>query len=456
MRKKFFIAFFIFVFLFNPKTQIRASFDCLLLTNSSSQDQKDFCQNELDDLIKEQADLEAQLKEQAKQSGTLKGDITALTTQINSLKTKIKSRGIVISQLKLSITEKVGKISDLSEKIRKEHESLAQLLRNTNEFDNENILHLMASDKSVSDFYSDLESYSSIKKSIKNSVDKINGIKVETESEKKALEAKRDAELDAKAELENAQKKVAKSEADKKDLLEISKKKESDYAKLVSEKKARAAKIRSALFPLAGISQKIEFGTALQYAKDAQSKTGIDPAFLLAILTQESNLGANVGKCYLTDTEGPNAGYGVSLTTGKVWSNLMKPTRDVAPFLSITSKLGIDPLKTVVSCPIAGVQGYGGAMGPAQFIPSTWKLIEKRIASYLGIDTPNPWSPRDAFMASAIYLSDLGASGGSYSSQIKAACKYYGSGGTSCTYGKSVMNFAKNIQTNQIDPLSGF
>jgi hypothetical protein len=49
------------------------------------------------------------------------------------------------------------------------------------------------------------------------------------EEEKKELENKQNAEMDAKAELENAQKKVAKSEAEKKELLIISKNKESNY-----------------------------------------------------------------------------------------------------------------------------------------------------------------------------------------------------------------------------------
>jgi len=90
------------------------------------------------------------------------------------------------------------------------------------------------------------------------------------------------------------------------------------------------------LFPLAGISQKIEFGTALSYANDVNSKLGVDPAFLLAILTQESNLGANVGQCYLTN---PDTGAGVGKNTGTPFANVMKPTRDVQPFLEITNAL---------------------------------------------------------------------------------------------------------------------
>ena len=52
-------------------------------------------------------------------------------------------------------------------------------------------------------------------------------------------------------------------------------------------------------------------------------------------------------------------------------------------------------------------------MGPAQFIASTWVLFQDRITAALGLSTtPNPWNPQDAFMASSLYLSDLGAGAG--------------------------------------------
>ena len=440
--------------LLSLKGQRVLAVDCSVASSIVTQADKDSCQNELSQIEAQLADLLNKQKEQQKQTGTIKGDITLLTTQINALKTKIKGRTLVIAQLKNSIKQKVSTITSLSQKIDREHESLAQLLRNTNEFDNENMIYLILSDDSISNYYSDLESYTSIKQAVKASVDEINGVKAETEVQKQDLEVKQNAETDAKAELESTQKKVAQTEADKQQLLAISKQKESAYQKLADEQKVKANKIRSALFSLAGISQKIEFGTALGYANLAQDKTSIDPAFLLAILTQESNLGSNVGKCYLTDTDGPQAGYGVNVSTGKTWTNLMKPSRDIQPFLDITGRLNMDPLKTVVSCPIAGVQGYGGAMGPAQFIPSTWKLFENRLKSLLGYDA-NPWAPKDAFMASAMYLTDLGATGSSQSAQNKAACKYYGSGGSSCSYSRSVANLKATIQTN-IDYLNKY
>jgi len=446
MTKKIVIVFIFSALIFFSFLGYRNSiaFDCLTLTTSSAQSDKDYCKNELNQIEAQLEALVNQQKEQQKTSGTLKGDVDYLTSQINTLKAKIKSRGLIIAQLKVNIAEKLDTIKSLSSKIERERESLAQLLRNTNESDEETLVHLILSGDTVSDFYSDLESFTTIKQAVKASINLINGVKLQTEEAKSDLEKKQDAETDAKAELESAQKKVAKSEAEKKQLLAISKNKEAEYQKLAAQKKIQADKIRSALFSLAGISQKIEFGTALEYANMVENQLGVDPAFLLAILTQESSLGANVGQCYLTNTE---TGAGVGKNTGAVFPNVMKPTRDVAPFLEIANTLGINAFQTAVSCPVAGIAGYGGAMGPAQFIPSTWKIFANRLKNVLGY-VANPWSPKDAFMASGMYLSDLGAKGNSASSQSRAACKYYGTGGSSCSYSRSVMRLKASIQAN--------
>ena len=302
----------------------------------------------------------------------------------------------------------------------------------------------------LSDAFADLDAFDTLKQNLAEVFTELRDSKQANEIAKVELGKKKDAELDTKAGIESQKRKVQTAEAEKQRLLNLNKTEQGNYQKIIADKAAQAAQIRAALFKLAGAAA-IPFGDALNYAKTVQAKTGVEPAFLLAVIKQESNLGSNVGKCNLTDTSN---GTGVNVNTGKVWTNLMKASRDVPPFLDITSKLGFDPLKTTVSCPIAGVAGYGGAMGPAQFIPSTWKLFEARVAAATGHAVPNPWAPDDAFMASGMYLSDLGAGGSSYAAQSRAACKYYGSGGSTCTYSKSVMSLKASIQAD-IDILGG-
>ncbi len=99
-------------------------------------------------------------------------------------------------------------------------------------------------------------------------------------------------------------------------------------------------------------------------------------------------------------------------------------------------------------------------MGPSQFIPSTWLLYEKRLEEKLDVPFANPWDAKHAIMATALYMQDLGAAGGTYTSERNAACRYYS--GRACdtkkptnyTYGDSVIKKAEGFQEN-IDFLKG-
>jgi membrane-bound lytic murein transglycosylase B len=82
-------------------------------------------------------------------------------------------------------------------------------------------------------------------------------------------------------------------------------------------------------------------------------------------------------------------------------------------------------------------------MGPAQFIPSTWKLYEDKIQSLLN-KIPNPWAIKDSFTASGLYLAELGAKAQTTAAEKSAASKYYGG---SASYANSVANRAACIQT---------
>ncbi len=434
-----------------PQT-VFADFDCTTISSNATSEQRLYCQQQIVLLEQQITQLNNQLSDQKKQSGTLQGDINVLSTQINAKKKEIQSKILKITQLTDSISEKQTTIETLAQKITREKESLAQLLRKTNEMDQSTLSSFLLSATTLSDFYSDVSRFDKLKTDVRASVDTITTIKSVTEQKKTELEKQQNQTLDEKANLESVQKSIQEDQKTQKVLLSISKNRETQYQKVIADQQAKVATIKAKLFQLAGGGKAIKFGEALVFANTASSKANIDPAFLLAIITQESNLGSNVGKCYLTDQY---SGAGVNVNSGVRYSNVMKPSRDVPPFMSITSSLGLNPFKTVVSCPIKGAGGWGGAMGPAQFIASTWNLLVSRIQSALSETAANPWDPQDAFMASAFYLSDLGAHGNSYSSQIRAACKYYGSGGSTCAYGRSVMGLKASIQSD-IDYLNQY
>lgn len=415
-------------------------------------DKEALLQQQLDDINLEIKGLNNTIGGLQGQGKTLNGDIKLLNANIEKATLNIKAKNLQISQLSQGITEKSRTVRTLSQKLEAERQSLAQLIRKTNELDQASLTEMLFSNEDLSSFFLDLDSFDALRAGLKNSSDALKSAKSETEAAQAALEEKQQKEMDAKAELQRNKQLVESNQAEKKRLLSITTNKEREYQKVLADRKKKAAEIRAALFALRD-SGEINFGKALDYANLVSAKTGIRPAFLLAVFMQESSFGKNQGSCYLKDK---STGSGIGVRSGSTIAKVMNPSRDVPPFLKITAALGKDPYNTLVSCPQE--VGWGGAMGAAQFIPSTWEMISGRITSALGTDAADPWSARDAFMAAGIYLTDIGAVSGSYSAERDAACRYFS--GSKCsksswarTYGDQVMAKAANIQTTMIDPL---
>lgn len=410
-------------------------------------------EQELEACNREIAQWTATLNQTKQESASFQRDVAALTAKINAAQANIKGKNIAIANISKDIATKQSQINVLDSRITLGKKAIADILRKTNDINSYSLVEAMLSDKDLSEFFVDLDTYASTKKSLQNLFAELRTTKALTESEKAALAKKREAEAAAKAAIELAKKEVEVANNQKKTLLADSQNKEKTYAQVLAERQANAAKIRAILFPLVDAGA-IPFGTALQYAEAASAKTGVRAALILGILQQESNLGANVGRCIITDL---SSGSTKNVTSGYVWANGIHPTRDLPYLQSILKGLGRDPLNTRVSCPIAGIPGYGGAMGPTQFIPSTWNMVASKVGSYMGKAVPDPWNPADAIMASAVLLQGNGAAG-TYESERNAACKYYS--GRVCSaathianYGNQVMKRASTIQTTMIDPL---
>ncbi len=406
-------------------------------------------------------DLEAQIqsvnqtivKTQA-EGKSLSNEISILEAKIKESKLQIKKHETAVSRLNQSIKEKDRTLTALNEKVDREKDSLAQILRKTDYLSQYTLIDFALQGDTLSNFFADGDSFTTLKKALNQSFEDIRITKNDVETVKDKLEDDKQEEQLRKAETENQKKKVESNQLEKKTLLTVKKNEESTYKKVLSEREAQAAKIRAALFDLRD-SNAIPFGTALDYANLASKATGVRPAFILAILTQESSLGENVGSCYVSMTQD---GSGSSIKSGKIFSNVMHPSRDIPIFINLVKQLGRDPFQTRISCPIAGI-GWGGAMGPSQFIPSTWSLYVSRLSRAVGTSVPDPWNPSHAIMATAMYLSDMGADTQQLIDEKNAACKYYS--GKVCSrlregnsYGTQVMARVSAIQAN-IDILQG-
>lgn len=389
---------------------------------------------------------------------SLERDMSLIEGEIRQTQLGIQARSLSIIQLSDQIGEKEVVLSILEDKLRRQKNSLADLVRKSSLVDDYTLVEVMLSKQNFSDFFTDVATFNSIKESLNESLTTLYTIRRDTFSQKDQLENKQTTEAEMKRIQELQKKEIQAKEKQKSQILTATKGEEKEYQRLLESQQKTASQLRNALFQLLGGGGSIPLPEAIRLAQYASRATGVDAAMILAILQQETELGGNLGGCLFTDSK-----------SGKP---IMHPDRDEPVFLAIAKILGFDPLTRTVSCPAYykdGTRyGWGGAMGPSQFIPSTWAIYGGIVNSgngwvYSQVDdairrmngtgiTANPFNNQDAFLATALLLRDNGANG-SYASDRMAALRYYaGWGGATrpenAFYGDSVMRHKAVMQSN--------
>ncbi|MFC1729764.1 hypothetical protein ACFL6I_05450 [candidate division KSB1 bacterium] len=401
---------------------------------------------ELAEIEKEIAGQQTLLEGKQEERVSLERDVAILDAKIDKAKLSIRAQNLEIERISQDISGKQKTIGGLNSKLGREKQSLAQLIRKTNEIDDYSLAEVILGNQDFSDFFEDLDNFDAIKAGLSNSFVEIATTKNDTETQKEALEGRKANEQELRNIQELEKRKIEAQERERQKILNATKGEEKAYQALITSKLKSAAEIKAELFTLRG-SAPIPFAEAYRYALEASKATGVRPALVLGVIAQESNLGENVGQCLITND--PKKGDGKGVNTGRYFDGVMKPNRDVDPFMAIVKELGINPYGQVVSCPPS--YGYGGAMGPAQFIPSTWDLYKKRVGKASGQNPPNPWDPRTAFIASALLMSDNGADKGTYYSERLAALRYFAGWKNAKKpaygfYGDGVMGLASKYQ----------
>lgn len=412
--------------------------------NMSSSDCKVLLQKCADYYDQQSSQLSQDITKTSQQKNTLQSAITKLKNKIQSLEADINKSTVMVKDLNLQISDTEVSINKTTSGIEDSQNQIANILRSMYEEDKKPSFVILL-EGSLSDFFSNIAYLEGLNSKVSDLLDTTRNLKTYLEGQQIKMGDNVD-KLQKTIAIQTLQKQ--QNQQNKKEQDQYLKLTEAQYQQQLKDKQAveeKASKIKAMLFQMVGISKVPTFGEALEVAKSAAALVGIRPAFLLAIISQESAIGRNVGQCMLTDA---GTGNGKRISTGAATIRVMKPTRDVAPFTNITAALGRDPYNTPVSCWIPAYvggspTGWGGAMGPAQFIPSTWNLFADRLKALLG-QTADPWGIKDSFTASGMYLADLGASAQTAAKESSAAARYYGAAGS---YNKMVMKRATCIQT---------
>jgi len=412
-----------------------------------------FASNETQDQLEQELkDVQQQIDEFTKELSKTQTQKETLANKIKQLKTRQKTLSLQIQQTTLKLSKISGQLNTTENSIKKNiskqkilQGQMVDMFHQINIL-NDNVLIQLLDSNGFVDAYNKYREYTEISKELKIVTNKQKVLAKELLVKQTDLEGQK-SEADNLLKISSIQKSsLVDSLTEQNTLLTETKGLESNFQTAINDRKKLAAEIRNRIYELFNTGKQIDFGQAVDIAKMTSKLTGVRPALLLAILTQESSLGKNVGTCNRSGDP-----------KEKSWQVVMKPERDQKPFIQITQELGLDIDTTPISCPMRdknGKQvGWGGAMGPAQFIPSTWMGYKNKVISLSGKSTANPWDIRDAFLASAIKLKSDGADG-TQDGEWKAAMKYF-AGSVNLAfrfYADNVMATAKKYQVD-IDAL---
>lgn len=361
------------------------------------------------------------------QAASLSTELAIFDLQIKQIQAEIDATTLTIQSLKNEISDKEDDIAKKEAQISHENSILSQYLREVSHNESSSLFEFLLKNRRFSDFFNDFNYLNNVQIKIQKTLVVIKDLRIKLVNEKEDLEGQKEEQEQLRQIQKRQQNSLASTRKAKQKLLDQTRGQEKKFQDLVAKTRADIEAIKNQPYELAQ-GYKLTFEQALRYATLASQHTGVRPAFLLGILKIESDWGGNVGK--------------------GTWRKDMHP-RDLNAFQQITAALGLNPDSTPVSKKPS--YGWGGAMGPAQFIPTTWMLYTAAVSNLTGHNPPSPWNYEDAFTASGLMLAQSGANKPTYAAELKAA-KIYIAGGrwnkslTARIYANNVMAAAAKIQ----------
>ncbi|MFH1188868.1 MAG: hypothetical protein V1652_03430 [bacterium] len=365
-------------------------------TATNVEQERSSLEKQLAELEQQMAEYEKTISDYKRQGVSLKNEIGSLDAKMKQLDLKIQSVTISLQKLDQEIESTTDQISEIEQNIDSKRVAISSMLQRMYEYDKEGLIDMLLANPKLSDFFGSVNDLMTVQDGVHRALGELDGLHTEVVAKKEELVTERTDAVSLRASQKQQKQSVEDVRVEKDTILAVTKGKESAYQKLLEDTKKTAAEIRSRIFRLVGGGE-LTFGEAYELAKIAEQTTGIRAAFILAILTQESGvnglIGANLGQCYYHEKR-PNA------------DGAVMRKREQVVFIDLMRELGKDPETTPVSCPIVSDGAYGGAMGPAQFMPSTWNLYKDRIGGVTGANPPSPFNNLDAIVGTALYLKD--------------------------------------------------
>ena len=392
-----------------------------------TQDQIDSTQSQYDKTAKK---LQAALDKQA----SLQKELSQIGSSLSVTQQAIATAKIKIEQAANDIERKQAEIEFIEAKIAADRDLLGELLRQMYDGSIVPEFSVVLTEEDAVRALNNPDQLMTVGQRINGLLGDIHDSHDQADTERQnleALKATHEQLLAEKTKQKNAL--VADQQSTQSDL--------QDQQATVAELQKKLQKLRDDLSSLLG--ENVSTDDVKKAAGIASDATGVRKSFILAELTQESGMGHFTGGC--------------------TYKNTRVKVADATVFKQIMKELGYDINSHKISCAPkdknGNYKGYGGAMGIAQFMPTTWIGYKSYIAGATGHNPPDPWSVIDGVMGMAKKLANGGATSkkGEYNASMLYYCgtthpvdtSAYPTRKEDCNnYAKSVQNLAKGFENN--------
>lgn len=341
------------------------------------------------------AALDQKIKELNSRRDTTRAEADIINDQLAILESRLKQAQLELqrTQLNLQLVSKENvatqkSIGELKEESQKTREQLRAILRQMYEHEHQSLIHVFFTRGSLSDVLVAREAYQQIQDQHVTLVSELRHQEEELTAKQATLEQQENDLGELQGLLAQQRVVLAGQQTEQQKFLQAKRSEQLQYDQRIAEAKQAREEITRDVFTLKNAGVTLKLTEATDIARYASKLTGVRAALLLGVLKVETNLGSNLGSGVFPDDMHPGS-------------------REA--FLRVTKKLGLDPHTAPISARPRSYQGWGGAMGPGQFMPATWEQIEGRVAELMGKSTPNPYELTDAFVATALFLADRGA-----------------------------------------------
>lgn len=371
---------------------------------SPNQELIDRKMEELSRVQAEIARLQTEIKAKRAEGDTLENEIAIFDANISKNQLEIQETRLNIEQAEMEMEGSQNQIEEDRVKIEESREALGEFIRTLYDYEDDSFIEVLMSRENISDFFNEVSAVKAVQDKILSTVIELKREREELTARTRELEDNQLVYADLIRMRYEQNTTLENLKAQKSEILEITSGEEDKYQALVAQNRKLLPSLRAELRDLQSLGSNIEFDDAISAAKYVGEVTGVRPAFLLGVLRVESGLGTNVG--------------------GGNYKTDMNPSQRET-FEAITTELGYDPSIMPVSRKPSAYSGWGGAMGPAQMMPTTWTSYRDRVVALTGHNPPDPWSLIDSVAAMAIKLSQIeGVTEGDYNAEYEAAGRY--------------------------------